>query len=327
VAAGASGEVEVVATVRPGAIGQVLNVVALDYSDLLGNPYPQVTSEDLDLIPGLAPRPQLVVEKTARLAPDKNSNGLADPTELIEYTIAVSNTGKVVATNVQMRDTPDANTTLMTGTVALDPTGGVVLSGNSLGDRHVEVTIGTIAAGSSVRIRFMVRVNDRLPDSLSVISNQAIVRGTDVPDLPSDDPKTPQPGDPTDVPTKTPGNGPPTAIDLLDFRAVGLGGQVLVRWSTGVEVGTFGYTIMRAALADRGAAVAVSELIPARGHGGGGGNYIYIDRTATPGVAYYYWLVEVELGGAHNDYGPTLLRVGAPAADSVPPIYLPVLIR
>jgi uncharacterized repeat protein (TIGR01451 family) len=328
VAAGVSGELQVTAAVNPGASGQVLNMVALDYADSLNNPYPRVTSEDLDLIPGAAPRPQLIVEKTARLAPDRNGNGRADPAELIEYTIVVSNTGAVAATNVQLRDTPDANTTLVTGTVSLDPSGGVVLQGNRFGDRSIDVTVGMIAPKSSARVRFMVRVNDQLPAGVSVISNQAIVRGTDVPDTPSDDPSTPEPGDPTDVPTRTPpGGGPPTPIDLLDFRAATAGSDVFVRWSTGVEVGTFGYIIVRATSAERAAAVAVSELIPARGHGGGGADYLYVDRTATPGVTYHYWLVEVELGGVQNDYGPAALRVGASAADEANPIYLPMLIR
>jgi uncharacterized repeat protein (TIGR01451 family)/prepilin-type processing-associated H-X9-DG protein len=297
----------------------------------MNNPYPRVTSEDLDLIPGPSPRPTLVVEKAASIVQDRNGNGAADPAEVIAYTIAISNTGAATATNVQLRDTPDANTTLMTGTVTLSPAGGTVLRGNRLGDRSVEVAVGTIAAGASVRVQFMVRVNDHLPAGVATILNQAIVRGTDVPDTPSDDPRTPIPGDPTTVPSGgppggSPGGGPPTAIDLRSFDAISVEGGVQVRWATGVEAGTFGYTLLRSNSDSQDAAVAVSGLLPARAHGGGGANYTYADSSAAPGVAYHYWLVETERGGANHVYGPAITRMSAPAADIVP-IYLPLVIR
>jgi len=321
--AGAAGELEVVANVLPGAAGQVLNTVAIDYADLLRNPMPTKRAEDLDLIPDVTPLPSIEVKKTARISLDNNGNGRADPTDKIAYTITVTNTGPVDATGIMLRDTPDANTTLVVGTVAIVPSGGTVLSGNSLGDRYVEAQIGVIVPGGSAKVNFTAQVNDRLLKGTTVIANQAIVRGDHVPDTPSDDPNTPAPNDPTKLPAG-PGGGPPTAITLLNFRAVPGKGAVTVIWSTGSEIQTVGFEILRAPTADRAGASRVGSIIPARGSGGGGASYHYTDSAASPAVAHYYWLVEHGIDGSAAVYGPAVSAAAIAGTDS-PQVYLPFI--
>ncbi|MBX0327462.1 DUF11 domain-containing protein [Oscillochloris sp. ZM17-4] len=325
--AGASGEVEVVAEVQPGASGQVLNVATMDYTDLLGNPRPTERAEDLDLIPAAAPLPSIVVDKTASLSRDNNGDGKADPADEIAYTISITNTGPTTATGVLLRDAPDANTTLVIGTVAIDPAGGLVLHGNSLGDRYVEAQIGMIAPGDSAQVSFTARVNNTLLAGTTTIANQAVVRGDNVPDTPSDDPSTPEPDDPTDVPAGgSPGGGPPTAITLTDFRVVTDKHAVTVLWSTGSEIRTVGFEILRAATADQAGAVRLGPIIPAQGVGGGGASYRYADSSASPDETYYYWLVERESGGAASRYGPVARPATAADAGGYQ-VYLPLAIR
>jgi hypothetical protein len=226
-----------------------------------------------------------------------------------------------------LRDTPDANTTLIVGTTTIDPAGGIVLNGNSLGDRYVQAQIGVIMPGESVRVHFTARVNNRLLDGTTVIANQAIVRGDNVPDTPSDDPSTSEPDDPTDVPAGgSPVDSPPTAISLTDFHVATSKGEVTVLWTTGAEVRTIGFEILRATTADPALAVRVGTIILARGSGGGGASYSYIDHSATPGEPHYYWLVEHEDGGGTSIYGPAS---SAAVASDVPPyqVYLPLVVR
>jgi uncharacterized repeat protein (TIGR01451 family) len=323
--AGASGQLEVVARVNPAASGQVLNTVALDYQDLLNNPYPTVRAEDLDLIP-TQPVPSVVFDKLAKLSRDKNGNGKADPTDEIAYTLAITNTGSVAADGLTIRDTPDANTALITGTVTLDQPGGQVLLGNGPLDRRVQAQLAALAPGASARLSFVVRVNPTLPAGLTMIANQALARGSNVPDTPSDDPRTPIPDDPTRVPANgPPGSGPPTAITLLAFGASATSpGTAEVRWITGAEIDTLGFRLLRATSANLAEAVAVGGLILAKG----AGSYSATDAALESGVAYRYWLVEELIHGGSQIYGPaTLAGRSGSATQAEWQLYLPLLSR
>ena len=46
------------------------------------------------------------------------------------------------------------------------------------------------------------------------------------------------------------------------------------------------------------------QLIPGQGRGQGGASYSWTDSGAAAGVSYTYWLVETEVNGATNEYGP-----------------------
>ena len=55
---------------------------------------------------------------------------------------------------------------------------------------------------------------------------------------------------------------------------------------------------------------------------GQGASYSWSDTSAEAGVRYSYWLEEVEVGGATNEYGPAS-ATRAPAADGYR-VFLPL---
>ncbi len=92
--------------------------------------------------------------------------------------------------------------------------------------------------------------------------------------------------------------------------APGLAG-VRVEWSTESEMNTAGFNLYRGESPDGPFTVRVNEqLIPASPDPLAGGRYRFVDRTARPGVTYYYQLEEVERDGAVNRYGPIRVRAG-----------------
>jgi hypothetical protein len=102
---------------------------------------------------------------------------------------------------------------------------------------------------------------------------------------------------------------PPTAIRLDFFSALRQTEGVALRWRTSFESNTAGFMLLRApanAIDDPAAAVQLTDvLVPAAG-ASGGATYGFVDSTARPGVAYVYWLVEVELSGRQTRYGPAI---------------------
>ncbi len=106
-------------------------------------------------------QPALSLEKRASLVQETTANGIAEPGETLLYQIRLHNSGSVSATGVALTDTPDANTTLVVGSVQSSL--GTVITGNGGGDRSVRVDVGTIPAGGTVTVSFAVRINDPLP--------------------------------------------------------------------------------------------------------------------------------------------------------------------
>ncbi|GAB4437457.1 MAG: hypothetical protein OHK0015_30230 [Chloroflexi bacterium OHK40] len=315
--AGASGAVTVTVSVNGNATGEVVNTVALDYTDLLANPYPTERDDDVNRLQPGQGAPILDTLKTARLTDDRNGDGRANPGEVVEYMITVRNSGSAAATNVIVRDEPDRNTLLVPGSVRLVP-GGTVLTGNAPGDTVVTANLGVIDPNASASVIFDVEVLASVPPGVTELVNQATTGADGVPDQPSDDPDTPEPDDPTRVPFVPPG----TAVTLTSLTAQPWGDGAIVRWSTGLELNTEGFELWRATGPDRGSARVITPLIPASGAGSG---YEWHDRGLTPGVAYFYWLVEVEYGGARTEFGPVRMAAGRPSATEL--VHLPLLQR
>jgi SdrD B-like domain len=97
----------------------------------------------------------------------------------------------------------------------------------------------------------------------------------------------------------------PTAISLRSFSASWDGSAMLLRWSTTMELNTFGFRLLRSASGQLGDAIIVTPvLILGEGRGSGGADYSWRDKSAQPGVTYTYWLQEVEIDGTTNLYGP-----------------------
>ena len=105
----------------------------------------------------------------------------------------------------------------------------------------------------------------------------------------------------------------PTVV-LLGLALLVLAGcvtQVKVVWSTETEMNTAGFNLYRSESAEGPFDVKINdELIPASPDPMTGGDYSYVDRTARPGVTYYYQLQEVEKSGGTNVYGPIDVRAG-----------------
>jgi uncharacterized repeat protein (TIGR01451 family) len=137
--------------------------------------------------------PNIVDPKTVTLEKDADGNGVPSPGDTLKYTAVINNTGTGAATGVTFSDTPDANTTLVAGSVTTSQ--GSVSKGNSAGDKWVGVSLGVIPPAGTATITFEVTINN--PLHVHQIANQAITTGTNFSAVKSDDPGTPQPGDPT----------------------------------------------------------------------------------------------------------------------------------
>jgi uncharacterized repeat protein (TIGR01451 family) len=129
---------------------------------------------------------------------DADANGVASPGDTLMYVIVVSNQGNAAAGMVQFGDTPDLNTTLVSGSVATDR--GSVILGNNPGDSQVNVELGTLPGAETANITFMVTINNPVDGNATTVSNQGQVSGSNIPDEPTDDPDSPAGDDPTITP-------------------------------------------------------------------------------------------------------------------------------
>ncbi len=141
--------------------------------------------------------PDLTVQKSDALFADNDLSGLPSPGDELEYTITIENTGGGPASAVQLADTPGVLTSLVVGSVTTDV--GVVTTGNTAGDTDVVVDVGVLGSGVTATITFRVLVDDPVPDTTTVVANQATVTSTQLPALVSDDPATPAPDDGTET--------------------------------------------------------------------------------------------------------------------------------
>jgi hypothetical protein len=117
-----------------------------------------------------------------------------------------------------------------------------------------------------------------------------------------------------------------TAVSLSSFTATAGDSGVTLRWSTGSELDTAGFHLLRSASGNRADAARVTPtLIPARGGSSEWASYSWLDAKAAQGQRYSYWLEEHELNGSTNEYGPAVV---APATSAGPQtVWLPLLRR
>ncbi|MEM7334974.1 MAG: SdrD B-like domain-containing protein [Chloroflexota bacterium] len=115
----------------------------------------------------------------------------------------------------------------------------------------------------------------------------------------------------------------PTAVNLTLFKATNLGeGRVNVQWSTASEVDNFGFRIYRSFVKDFSTATEVHfEPTAVTGGTGPGTDYSYED-TGVPNGTVYYWLVDVETGGATKAHGPIIVQVHQGSN-----LFLPVMVK
>jgi len=174
--------------------------------------------------------------------------------------------------------------------------------------------LGSILPQTSIPIQFTVRVASRV-GSVTQIVNVAHVQN--------------QEGQQTTV--ITPSNRvdfplDPSAVTLSSFTAQRRAKDIRIRWVTLSEIDTWSFAIYRANGLQTGhkpppdAVKVMPQNILADGRGGAGATYEVIDTTASLQQSYTYWLVEVEVDGSENTYGPTQW-VGAGR------VYLPLALK
>ncbi len=98
----------------------------------------------------------------------------------------------------------------------------------------------------------------------------------------------------------------PRAVTLIYFRATGGDGFVALEWATATELDTAGFRVERAQSAS-GSFELLSDIgfIPAAGSGLFGATYSAEDQSQIINdQTYYYRLIEVELDGTQNRFGP-----------------------
>jgi uncharacterized repeat protein (TIGR01451 family) len=144
------------------------------------------------------PAPDLSATKSDSLLVDQNGDGDAGPGDILQYAVEISNVGTADAASVVFTDAPDANTTLVDGSVVASQ--GNVDLGNGGGDTSVEVDVGTIPVGDTVTIGFEVEIDGGIPEGTTQIANQGNVGADDVAGILTDDPDTGAADDPTRTP-------------------------------------------------------------------------------------------------------------------------------
>lgn len=114
----------------------------------------------------------------------------------LRYTLNVTNNGNVKATGTTFSVVPDPASVLIAGSVTAN-LGAVVTTGNAPGDTTVLVTLGDLAVGQVLQVVYFVDSVDPTPNGVQGVSEQGVVKGTNIPDTVTDDPSTAAIGDPT----------------------------------------------------------------------------------------------------------------------------------
>jgi len=174
-------------TINSNSFAQVENQGEVSGINFMAEPTddPDTAAEDDSTITPVTSAPFIEVSKTDILFDDADSNGVASPGDALMYVISIVNSGNATAADVTFSDAPDANTTLVVGSVSTSQ--GTVTSGNSAGDTAVEVDLGSIPSGESRSISFQAVINS---DGFSEVTNQGTVSGDNFPGEPTDDPDT-----------------------------------------------------------------------------------------------------------------------------------------
>lgn len=164
-----------------------------------------------------AAAPTLTVHKTVARVVDADGTGSTTPGDTLEYTIVVTNTSANPANTVLLTDPIPTNTAYVPGSLNIIAGANPGAKTDTTTDDQAELnganviyrlgtgangtTGGTLAGSETSTVTFRVRVNDPvLPAGTTTVSNQAILSGGNFTNVPSNDPGTVPPGDPTVTP-------------------------------------------------------------------------------------------------------------------------------
>ncbi|MGV6852310.1 MAG: hypothetical protein ACWA5R_09075 [bacterium] len=190
--------------------------------------------------------PELSSSKSGALQVDADASTDISPGDTLRYTISITNSGLAAANNVVLVDAPDANVSLVVGTVTTSQ--GSVTTGNTGGDTTIAVSIPSIANGSSVTVTYDVTVNN-LPAGVTQLVNQGLISSDEIVDFPTDDPGPPGGDDPTVLPVNA---APDLSITKDDGGVTTTPGGVVV------------YTLSYANVGNQDATgVVITDTVPA----------------------------------------------------------------
>lgn len=199
---GASATLEITArTTTAGELSNSAQVSAsgqFDPDSTPGNNDPDEDDQDSATVTVNAPA--LEMTKDDSLAADNDGNGAASAGDVLEYVVIISNTSTIAAQDVQFSDLlTDTLISLVPGSVGTSQ--GSVTTGNGVSDSTILINVGTVPAGEQVRITFRVTIADPLPPEATRVFNQGWANASNLPDeVPTDDPATVAPDDPTITP-------------------------------------------------------------------------------------------------------------------------------
>ena len=163
---GAAAVLRVTGTVNQGVTGSITNTARIDYTDGLGNAFPQVTATDVDTITASS---NLSITKTDSTDPE-------NPGQSFVYTLTANNAGPSDATNVVVSDTVPSQYTV---TGVTSPTGTCGNVGNA-----VTCTRPAFASGAAAWvITVNVTVNAATPGG--TYANTATVSATEADPTPA----------------------------------------------------------------------------------------------------------------------------------------------
>ena len=120
------------------------------------------------------------------------------PGDEVEYTIKAQNVGETAAVKFIFKDELPTGVTFVDGSLTVNG----VAAADPADKTKIELTLSdlvpsTVAASSTVTIKFKVKLSATLKYSERVISNQGFFSAENIGDAPTDDPNTDTPNDPT----------------------------------------------------------------------------------------------------------------------------------
>lgn len=290
---GATASVTVTVQVNAGASGEIVNIAQLDYQNGSEQQRPTLYANDTDTVQasGAIDVGLTIDSQTKEVIPGKP----------LTYTLTYSNQGSLLARGLVITETVPANTTFdanastqgwscpdasPAGTVCTFMIPDPVIDPPPL----VRSSIGLQQQGN---LTFVVHVAAPLPAGVAQVSNTASI---------GDDGSQGADANQSNNTATITLNVQPTAITLRYLHAERSDSSVLIAWATDSSDQSLGFHVLRSSDGLRAHAERVTtSLIPVASHGRA--EYSWTDVSATDGT-WTYWLQEIELSGAVNEYGP-----------------------
>ncbi|MCB0092725.1 MAG: hypothetical protein KDE54_32785, partial [Caldilineaceae bacterium] len=102
----------------------------------------------------------------------------------------------------------------------------------------------------------------------------------------------------------------PKAVTLVSFTVTQQGASLFVQWVTSEEIDTLGFFVDMSGSQTYDSPVRMTT-VPIPGKGQQGGQYGVVAPLAAPGLTngeHSFWLVEIEVNGKINVYGPAVVN-------------------